>query len=138
MMKITRGFTLLEILIVIIIIGILVTVALPLYSRTVEGSRMSEAYTQLSAIRNAELAYYNKYLVYSNNLNYLLVFVDNPNDDNLYPNRYFEYDNRIALGPSGGDFLIRCDRNTYENNLGIDYYIKISQNGTFENNFYGQ
>lgn len=51
------GFTLLELLMVVIIIAILASIALPQYLRVSERSRASEALTVLAAIRSAELRY---------------------------------------------------------------------------------
>ena len=47
------GFTLLEIIIVIIIVGILASIALPKFFKTVEFSRGQEALTNLGTIRQA-------------------------------------------------------------------------------------
>ena len=52
-MKNKSGFTLLEIIIVIIIIGVLASLALPRFFRTVEYSRASEALASLGAIRQS-------------------------------------------------------------------------------------
>lgn len=51
------GFTLLELLMVVIIIGILAAAAIPTYSRTVEKSRGAEALNFLGAVRGSELRY---------------------------------------------------------------------------------
>lgn len=47
------GFTLLEIIIVIIIIGVLASLALPRFFKTVEYSRATEALSHLSSIRQS-------------------------------------------------------------------------------------
>lgn len=49
-----RGFTLLELLMVVIIIAILASIALPQYLRTAERSRASEALQMLGAMRGAQ------------------------------------------------------------------------------------
>ena len=51
------GFTLLELLMVVIIIAILASIALPQYLRVSERSRASEALTILAAVRSSELRY---------------------------------------------------------------------------------
>ena len=53
-----KAFTLVELLIVIIIIGILATLAIPQYQRMVNRARWSEAMSLADAIKTAENLYY--------------------------------------------------------------------------------
>lgn len=57
-MKKNLGFTLIELMTTIVIIGILATVAVPTYQDFVEKSKTAEAHTTFSAIAKAELTYY--------------------------------------------------------------------------------
>ncbi len=56
-----RGFTLLEIIIVLIIIGIIATLGLTQYTRVVEKGRTAEAKTNLGTVRTLALAQYQEY-----------------------------------------------------------------------------
>lgn len=57
MFKGKKGFTLLELLIVVIIIGILGTLALPRFFRAVERTRWAEAKSVLATLRGAQVRY---------------------------------------------------------------------------------
>lgn len=56
-MKHQRGFTLLELLMVVIIIAILAAIAVPQYFRAAERSRAAEALQILGSMRGAEVRY---------------------------------------------------------------------------------
>ena len=53
-----KGFTLLELLMVVVIIGILAAIGLPQYFKTIEKMRMAEALSVLASIRSSEARLY--------------------------------------------------------------------------------
>ncbi len=76
------GFTLLELLVVVIIVGILASVALPQFTKATRKARASEAVATVGAYLTAELAYYQEHS-----------FFENADDNNL-----------LITKPTGGKF----------------------------------
>jgi prepilin-type N-terminal cleavage/methylation domain-containing protein len=68
-----KGFTLLELIVVIVIIGILATLGFTQYVKIVERGRTAEAKTNLGQIRSAQFAYYLEYGAYAAALTSLIV-----------------------------------------------------------------
>ena len=63
-MKAQRGFTLLELITVIIVIGVLVSLAIGYYNTAKENTIDKEAFSSLKMLRVAEKSYYMDYRAY--------------------------------------------------------------------------
>lgn len=59
--NIRKGFTLLELLIVVVILAVLAGIALPQYLRTVAKSKEAEGWAILSSLRSSQMRYYAEY-----------------------------------------------------------------------------
>lgn len=62
------GFTLVELMIVIVIVGILAAVAVPIYQGNITKAKMTECDSALGTIRTAERVYYAENGKYANTL----------------------------------------------------------------------
>jgi len=56
-----RGFTLVEILVVVIVIAILATIAMPQFFKVAERGRAAEGVSALGALRAAQMRYYTEH-----------------------------------------------------------------------------
>jgi type IV pilus assembly protein PilA len=119
------GFTIIELLIVVIIIGILAALAIPQFRKSAESSTAAEAYNNLNAIRRAEWAYYTKTgnigapAGGTTNLGFLNI--ENPNN---MSNKSFEYS--LSLNTVNPPFTVRARRTSGPYR---DQYILMDANG---------
>ena len=114
------GFTIVELVVVVVIIGILASLALPQYIKTVERSRQSEALTNLAAIRGAQTRYYLENSGYASNFTVLDI-------DNTTIGTYFNY--TVVANATG--ILANATRTSKKNPCGTTYYtISMYGNGT--------
>jgi prepilin-type N-terminal cleavage/methylation domain-containing protein len=81
-----KAFSLVEIMVVVIVIGILAGISIPRYSRFVEKGRSAEARNILGNIRSAELAYLTEYDTYTNSLTSLQIAVPTSCNASFYFN----------------------------------------------------
>lgn len=96
-----RGFTLIELMVVVIILGVLAAVAIPLYTDYIKNARTSEAVARLGSIMTASKAYYQRFSKWP----------ARPNDAGFYADfsntKHFSY--RISSGGGGtGSFSIQA------------------------------
>ncbi len=121
------GFTLLELIMVVVIIGILASIAGPMYFKTVERSRISEAKRMLGMIRMAQMRYYAEHGQFTNNMNEL--------DIDTADGKYF---NLITDVPTAGSATPGASNKTIgkvqrkadvQNPYGKAYTLEIRPNG---------
>lgn len=118
-----KGFTLLEIIIVIIIVGVLASLALPRFFSTVEYSRSTEALASISALRKSVERCY-----IGNNQSYVgcvvgAIDLDDPANS---PGNHFAY----VITPNGTiGYTIVATRNTFEGGVATDT-ITLTQNAS--------
>jgi type IV pilus assembly protein PilE len=65
-MKTQQGFTLIELMIVVVIVGILTVVAMPAYTNYVTKSRLTEAFTSLSSAASSAEQFWSNNRTYVN------------------------------------------------------------------------
>ena len=110
------GFTLVELLMVVVIIGLLTAVALPGYRKAVERSRVSDALTTMDAVAKSEHAWYlanNSYTKDFANLDIALTDKDGNNangaelENDLYT--YELLDKGVIVDRNNGEYSLYKD-----------------------------
>lgn len=131
-MKKKRGFTLLEVLIVVIIVGILGALALPRFIGAVEKSRGAEALSNLGSLRHSLNRYFLERQNYTTTLS--LLDMGDPNiisSDAQGGNRYFTYA-ITATNSASMTFTARATRTSGRNAVPPADYIEINELGQID------
>lgn len=135
-----QGFTLVELAVVIVIIGVLAAFGVPKFLNSVERSKAAEAFAYLAALRTAEERYQAKEGVYTEDVTKL--------DITMQPPKYFTPGaisvtntgtnpnwtctlTRIAASSSKGDYTVTFTEDGYDKaNSTIDALPEINPQGS--------
>jgi prepilin-type N-terminal cleavage/methylation domain-containing protein len=115
-----QGFTLVELAVVIVIIGVLAAFGVPKFLNSVEKSKAAEAFNYLSAIQGSQERYIAQNGVYASNLTDLDITLPSP--------QYFTLGTMAPTASSTGTpgWSLELDRNT---NSSYQYSVIWNQNG---------
>jgi len=124
-----RGFSLLELMIVIVIIGVLVAVAMPIYGHSVKKAKQAEADAALGTIRTQLRIYQAEYNDYPDGLEATVINADwSYFKEGELSGSYFS-DNSYTYSKIGNDwYQLRCAGGDV-----LDYDRTLDQNGNFGN-----
>ncbi len=96
-LKNEQGFTLVELMVVVAIIGLLSAVAVPNFKKYQARSRTTEAKLQLAAVYTAQQAFYAQYNMYAGCLNYMGYNPDEERANRYYAIGFFSVNGRNSL-----------------------------------------
>ncbi len=111
-----KGFTLMELLIVVLIIGVLTSIAVPMYKKSVEKSKAAEALSVMQSVAKSEHDFYltkSRYTKDFEDLDITLTDKDGNNADNeTLESPYYTYellDKGIIANRNNGEYFLYKD-----------------------------
>jgi len=137
-----QGFTLIELMIVVIIVGVLAAVAIPMYQVVPERSMGTEASAALGLIKDAMRTYYAEHHTYANpnfgdgslvTAGGVLILKSNDLEGRHFSEECYTFDG----APTANTFKIKCDgdQSTAAHGSDVAGVVKtIDQNGELIHN----
>jgi prepilin-type N-terminal cleavage/methylation domain-containing protein len=123
MTKSRKGFTLVELAVVIVIIGVLAAFGVPQFLKSVERSKAAEAFNYLSAVRSAQERYLAKEGVYADSTN-----LGNLDITQVAP-KYFDVGEMSAANTAGSpSWSLTLTRKSASSSYG-GYSVTFTQQG---------
>jgi prepilin-type N-terminal cleavage/methylation domain-containing protein len=129
-----KGFTLVEVIVVVIILSLLVSLGGIIYRKTYEKGRSLEAKVILGQIRDAEEAYKLANLTYNYTMDFTALGISDLPQTSCSSSHYFRY--TITTSADGSTFLATATRCTGTTGTGkrpdasSGYTLSIDQSGT--------
>lgn len=124
-----KGFSVIELMIVVIITGILAAIAVPIYHKNVESAMRAEAIAGIASIVNQLEIYYGEHGVYPIQASYSKVVGKDWNDikSGELTGRYFPEKKYKYRSEDGIEWRVRCNKaGVLEKNVWLD------QSGTWK------
>jgi len=102
-----QGFTLVELLLVLVILGVLAAIVIPKFSGRTQQAKMQAAITQISTFRTALDAFEVDNGYYPKGRSGLQDLIVQPRDAQNWRGPYMQTD-RVPLDPWGGEYTYEC------------------------------
>jgi prepilin-type N-terminal cleavage/methylation domain-containing protein len=128
-LKARKGFTLVELAVVIVIIGVLAAFGVPRFIKSVERSKAAESFNYLSAVRDAQERYIAREGIYASNISLLDITQSIP--------KYFTLPSGNAIAATAAadgnsTWSMQLTRDTTTSSYG-GYTVQFTQDG-FDSN----